>query len=294
MFMATTLATFVSKIGFEVDQSSLKKIDSVFATLQKKVQSLQSSMKTPLDRMQSRVQLEGERAKLLNKQLNNQALKNQIDLSKNQVENQRRQSSLLAAQERHQMFLQKSQARLQNSQARVTELAQRAVTKSTPSAGRVGAMSEGGRGRIGMGSGGLFGGVSMGAGLGTVAGLEGARRFIAKAFTVGNFQTSQMPQYEFLTGNKEDAGKQVEYVNNLVDKLKLNLVDTNQAYVQFLGATQSTVGNEKTQEIFTNLRSFGVMMGASGDQLKRGTKAVQQMLSKQKLSAEELECRLAA
>jgi hypothetical protein len=132
----------------------------------------------------------------------------------------------------------------------------------------------------------VFGGGAM------LAGLYAAKEAITKvarfSFDVGNFQTSQPAQYEFLTGSAKGAQDQIKYVDKLVDKLKLNLQETNSAYVQFLGATQSTIGTEKTQQVFETIQSFGVMMGATGDQLKRGTKAIQQMLSKQKLSAEEL------
>jgi hypothetical protein len=70
--------------------------------------------------------------------------------------------------------------------------------------------------------------------------------------------------------------------------LKLDLVETDTAYKQFLGATESTIGTAKTQEVFTGVQKLGIMMGASSDQMKRGSKAIIQMLSKQKLSAEEL------
>lgn len=122
----------------------------------------------------------------------------------------------------------------------------------------------------------------------SVLALDAGRRFVQSSFNVGNFQTAQMPQYEFLTGSSKEAQKQIDYVNRIVDRLKLNLKETSAMYTQFLGATVSTVGIERTQKVFESLQAFGVMMGATGDQLKRGTKAVQQMLSKQKLSAEEL------
>lgn len=119
-------------------------------------------------------------------------------------------------------------------------------------------------------------------------GSLGALGFATQAFKVGNFQAAQPAQYEFLTGSKEGGQKQITYINKLVDDLKLNLMETDAIYKQFLGATVSTIGVEKTQQTFKTLNTFAVMMGASGDQMKRGIKAVQQMLSKQKLSAEEL------
>lgn len=125
-------------------------------------------------------------------------------------------------------------------------------------------------------------------------GSLGALGFAKQAFKVGNFQSAQPAQYEFLAGSKEGAQNQIDYVNKLVDDLKLNLIETDTIYKQFLGATVSTIGIEKTQKTFKTLNTFAVMMGASGDNMKRGIKAVQQMLSKQKLSAEELKCRLAA
>jgi hypothetical protein len=141
------------------------------------------------------------------------------------------------------------------------------------------------RNRGGGGSGGIAG---MGINAQTAIGAVAGGGFMQSAFKMANFAASQPVQYEFITGSKEKAGEQIEYVNGLTDQLKLDLVETDTAYKQFLGATESTIGTAKTQEVFTGVQKLGIMMGASSDQMKRGSKAIIQMLSKQKLSAEEL------
>jgi hypothetical protein len=142
---------------------------------------------------------------------------------------------------------------------------------------------------IGGVAGGLGGLITRGnlAAVGAGAGLQ-------QMYTTANFTAAREPRYEFLTGSKEGGAKQIKYINDLVDELHLNLMDTDEAYTQFLGAVNSSIGAAGAQKTFKTIQSFGVMMGANPEQMKRGTKAIQQMLSKQKLSAEELECRLAA
>ena len=137
--------------------------------------------------------------------------------------------------------------------------------------------------RIGDVVSGLGGRITRGnlAAFGVGAGLQ-------QMYTTANFTAAREPRYEFLTGSKEDGAKQIKYINDLVDELHLNLMDTDEAYTQFLGAVNSSIGAAGAQKTFKTIQSFGVMMGANPEQMKRGTKAIQQMLSKQKLSAEEL------
>ena len=213
---------------------------------------------------------------------------------RNEVDESKARRELIRNQSYNNKVQLKGVVDVQRIQAQTAKFAQQAITKATPYAQRTGVGSGGS-----SPSGGIGGNVALNRGdiggfLGAYLGLDLVKKAVGHSFNMGNFQVSQPAQYKFLTGSEEGAQEQIKYVNGLVDKLKLNLVETNQAYVQFLGATVSTIGADKTQQIFENLQSFGVMMGATGDQLKRGTKAVSQMLSKQKLSAEELECRLAA
>ena len=136
---------------------------------------------------------------------------------------------------------------------------------------------------IGTMAGGLGGLITRGnlAAVGAGAGLQ-------QMYTTANFTAAREPIYEFLTGSKEGGAKQIKYVNDLVDELHLDLIATDKSYTQFLGAVNSSIGADKAQKTFKTIQSFGVMMGASQESLQRGTKAIQQMLSKQKLSAEEL------
>lgn len=136
---------------------------------------------------------------------------------------------------------------------------------------------------IGTMAGGLGGLITRGnlAAVGASAGLQ-------QMYTTANFTAAREPIYEFLTGSKAGGAKQIKYVNDLVDELHLDLIATDKSYTQFLGAVNSSIGADKAQKTFKTIQSFGVMMGASPESLQRGTKAIQQMLSKQKLSAEEL------
>jgi len=139
------------------------------------------------------------------------------------------------------------------------------------------------------GGGGLLAGNNVRA-FGATIGIAGAAN---QMYDTGNFQVGLQPQYEFLTGSAEGAKKQIAFVNKLANDLHINLRDVDTTYKQFLGATESSIGMEKSMKTFETIQKFGVMVGATPEALKRGTKAIQQMLSKQKLSAEELTGQLA-
>ena len=272
--MATPLANFFTRIGFEVDKSSIKDVEKNLERLESRIKSMANSFQSitnaPAVRAATRLaNAEARRITAemnLNKQnMSVEKLKQQNILEGTRLERNKQMTAKVVEQSRLQELRNKAQEMRANVQSRP-----KATTLSTPQSGSTASP--------------FFTTDKVNR----IIQLEAARRFVQSSFRVGNFQTSQMPQYEFLTGSTEGAQQSIGYVNKLVDDLKLNLQETNAQFVQFLGATKTTIGVEKTQQTFRTLQTFGVMMGATGDQLKRGTKAVQQMLSKQKLSAEEL------
>lgn len=274
--MATPLANFFTRIGFEVDKSSIRDVEKNLERLESRIKSMANSFQsiTNAPAVRAATRLANAEARRITAEMN--LNKQNMSVEKLKQQNIRDNLKLTQKQQgiKDRVVLESQKARQRmldfaHGQA-LREDYRRTKPTTTPQ------------------SGGTASPFFTTDKVNRIIQLEAARRFVQSSFRVGNFQTSQMPQYEFLTGSTEGAQQSISYVNKLVDDLKLNLQETNAQFVQFLGATKTTIGVEKTQQTFRTLQTFGVMMGATGDQLKRGTKAVQQMLSKQKLSAEEL------
>ena len=300
------LAKFFATVGFKTD---LSEWDSAIAKIKKDVAGIATAIKVPKDVRTKTTQIVETINKVSGKKLTpvqraNQAIKAEagfleaakIKSLKLITESNARSlvaDARLRAERRATVLAEKkSSARTEEVKARTAYAQSRqAIVDRQISLQRLRNESKaiGTRVRESVGGGGNFSGGFMGnldwksvvAG-GTLAGIA------KQMYTVANFQAGQEPQYEFITGSKEKAGEQIKFINGLVDKLKLNLVDADASYKQFLGAVNSTIGAEKAQKTFESLTKFSVMMGTTEEQYKRGLKAVTQMLSKQKLSAEEL------
>lgn len=175
-------------------------------------------------------------------------------------------------------------SRIQQVLARTAEVQARTQMKSTPYA------------RAPKGAGGGEGGSPLltTENLQTFAGLEGLRRFAMQSYNVGNFQVSQPIRYEFILGNKEEAAKQVEFLNKEVDRLGLSLMDANHQYTQLLATSADQIGIENTQKLFSGAQNLATMLGLSTDAQNRMFRAFGQMASKSQIMAEELNFRLAA
>lgn len=286
--MSTPLASFFTKIGFEVDPSALKKVENTFDRLQKQAQSMAKALQTPTQRMQERLNVSAMRQQVLMQEKKNQAILNQINESKNLVRQRERENKLDDASRRHSMFMEKSLERRQQIVAKTAELSERARMKATPYAQRT---------RTGVSESSPSGGVSdplfTVGNLKTAAAFEGLRRFGVQSYNLGNIQMGQQPQFEYITGSAEEATKQIDFLNKEVDRLGLNLLDANVQYRQLFAAAGKTLGTKDTQTLFTNFQNMATMLGLSTDAQNRGIRAFQQMISKGQVMAEELKGQLA-
>lgn len=320
--MSTPLATFFTKIGFDIDTASLSKVNAAISGIEGKFRNLAKTVndglsKTKFDNLNNKVNLDTSSAiksltllenkissistslgglsnskimnastRLANAEARKLAaesniLKQQASLAKVQADTEKIKQRTLQQGQALEAVKVKATAASVKAQETLANINARIKLKETPPATRTPTPHSPDR----RGGGGIAG---MGINAQTAITAVASGGLVQSLFKMANFEAAQPIQYEFITGSKEKAGKQIEYVNKLTDDLKLNLMETDTAYKQFLGATDSTIGAEKTQEIFTGIQKFGVMMGSTSDQMKRGQKAISQMLSKQKLSAEEL------
>ena len=119
---------------------------------------------------------------------------------------------------------------------------------------------------------------------GAVGGLA-AGAFAQQSFRTAQFSTAREPQFEFLTGSKEKAKEQIQFIDKEVDRLSLNLGQANEQYKNLLAGGGDAIGIEKTQKLFTSFSELSTMLGTSTDQQNRGLRAFTQMLSKGQVMA---------
>lgn len=94
--MATTLATFISRIGFEVDQSSLKKLDSNLKLLENRLSALSSKFSDISNNktIAAAARLANAEAKRINSEIGLQNKKLQVSKIEGQTEKLKQQTSL--------------------------------------------------------------------------------------------------------------------------------------------------------------------------------------------------------
>lgn len=87
----------------------------------------------------------------------------------------------------------------------------------------------------------------------------------------------------------KDGAKNLQFVNDIAKQLKLPLLATKEGFKQFSGATMGTaLEGEKTRDVFKSVSIASAAMGLSADNTQGVFLALSQMMSKGKVSAEEL------
>lgn len=90
----------------------------------------------------------------------------------------------------------------------------------------------------------------------------------------------------FATGN---SARDIEYLRGVTQSLGLEMQSTAAAYGQFAAASKGTaLEGQKTKEVFESIAKASAVMGLSADQTSGVLLALQQMMSKGTVQAEEL------
>ena len=290
--MTTPLATFFTKIGFDIDTKSIAALDSSLARLETRMRGLSSSLQGLSDNktLNAAARLTNAQARKMTAEVGLQRQQATIAKVQADVEKMRQKSVmdehvLLKKRMDVEGYVAKANAVADKYRASAANKQAAAELKATPQAPRP---TKEPRGSSPVGVGGM--GINASAAIQAVA----AGGFAQQAFSVANFTMSRSPQYEFLTGSAEEARKQIAFVDKEVNRLSLDLVSANQQYKQMLAAGATSIGIEKTQQLFTNVSNLSTMLGLSADAQKRATNALSQMMSKGQVMAEELDFRLAA
>lgn len=94
---------------------------------------------------------------------------------------------------------------------------------------------------------------------------------------------------KIVTGSQSEASKEMDFARDTAEKLGLRIKDLTGSYVGLLAAARGTnLEGEKSQQVFAAISKAGVAYGLSNDQIKGALLAVQQMMSKGTVQAEEL------
>ena len=95
--------------------------------------------------------------------------------------------------------------------------------------------------------------------------------------------------YKSITGSVEAADKQFAFLRDTSKELGLNFYTLREGYKGFLAAANSsTLPMKEIQKIFTSVSNAGAILGLSNEKMSLTFLALEQMLSKGKVSMEEI------
>lgn len=134
-----------------------------------------------------------------------------------------------------------------------------------------------------------------GAFSGMAAKLRGLAGPVIAAFGAGEFWKantnidSLRRTLELLTGSSEAAGKEIEYLRSVSNRLGLDVQETSRAYTSLTAAAKGTaMEGQGTRDIFEAVAGAMAKLGKSGADTEGALQAVSQMVSKGVVSMEEM------
>lgn len=152
-------------------------------------------------------------------------------------------------------------------------------------------------GGAGGGGGGAMGSVANAARSmrGAFAALSGAVAAMGLAMFARDLVQTQVQMdrignsLRFATGGAQEGAEAFDWIRRVSKALGLDLASTGTAFSQFAAATKGTkIDFEETQRIFLAVSKASTVMGLSSDQAAGALNALQQMVSKGTVQAEEL------
>lgn len=306
----TQVSSYFATMGIEIDKRSFAEVDKYFDRLEQKLSRLGKTtnafainLKFNVDTARARLTIQrdlntisrGLTLRLNTFSLNNRALRNLLNQS----------MSNRAGNARIRLNVALSSASLTNMRAQVLSALNNLVIspqinpRISPRGANAGNNAAGAVGGTGGRSSGFGTSNLMRFGL-PLAGLYGAGRgFMSFAEATqlqatrdvasqGLFRNATMPD-----GSTRDVYDSSErWFRGYTNRVGLDRNALTPSYQGFMAASMPTLGYEKAQKVFEAFSSFGTVRGATGDSMKRGLVAVQQMASKGTVNAEELKQQL--
>lgn len=135
---------------------------------------------------------------------------------------------------------------------------------------------------------------SAAAGAGLVGGGYGLVQTIAEVRDATVKFEGYRLALEAVTGTQERANRAIQFTRDLSERLGLELSSTTERYTQFAAATRGTrLEGEAGQVVFEQLASSFAVLGLSAERQSLAFQAVNQILGKSVVQAEELRGQLA-
>lgn len=141
---------------------------------------------------------------------------------------------------------------------------------------------------VGLGAGAAAGGLGRGfiPGLGVAFGVSRLNQINQQLIGQQNAATA-------VFGNKEAGSEQMDWVRGLGNKIGFDYRSQADPYLKMAAAgTTAGMGTEQVQGIFTGMAEYGRVMGLNDEDMKGSMRAVEQMLNKGQVYAEELKMQL--
>jgi len=105
-----------------------------------------------------------------------------------------------------------------------------------------------------------------------------------------NFESVKSTMLAVSSGS-EEAGKNLQFVKDQAARLGLGLQESGKGFAKMLSA-KGNMSLEEVEQTFLGVAEMGTLLGLSADESGRALNAVQQMMSKGVVSAEELKLQL--
>lgn len=138
----------------------------------------------------------------------------------------------------------------------------------------------GGSGSGGLGTGMLGGIPIMGrTTLGMMAGGFGISELVRQSYQMAQFEAKTMPTLKFITGSDEKAKVEKKFIDDTVKRLSLDRVTGTKSYTDFAASAYSVLGSKGTQDLFEGAQQIGIMTGRSADEMHRAMNAFSQIKS---------------
>lgn len=159
----------------------------------------------------------------------------------------------------------------------------------SPSGGRVGA--GGVSGWRGAAAGGVLGG-AMGMGRGFIPGLGGAFA-VAQLSNMSQQMQGQRAAMTAVTGSQTAGGETMGRLRGMANEIGFSWRDVAPQFTKMIASgTSAGMGQGEVETIFKSVSEYGRVMGLDSEAMKGSFTAIEQMMNKQQIYAEELKTQL--
>lgn len=131
------------------------------------------------------------------------------------------------------------------------------------------------------------------AATGVVTGMYGITELVKSSYQASMRMDNLNLSFESIYGSSAKAGAQMDFVRKISDELGMSFTDTAEGAKKLFAAARGTEVEKDANQIFKAFSTMGAALKLTGDETNSVFLAVSQMISKGKVSAEELRLQLA-